>query len=584
MICSSNPQQASQTEIKASLFIDFNEIPISSRPAGSRRRQLTSLHLGELTLDVAQRRDFISGKSIMPSEINRLAAPGKKFAYDVTWECFRLRFCENMRREDIKKLLTQQGIEISDGSISHQYWEGAAYLEQLHFSKASEHGDRYREKGFVLAVDATNEEGSYKMISARDAITGENLLSRKFLTDNHEAYASVMREVIALFGRPDVLLSDMCPRIAKAHALVFPKLPHAVCHYHFLNNLGVQLFSEQHNKFGDKLTKKRLYQELGKYQNEITQKLQALEKNKFPETQNLEQPEKLMALKGLIYWTRNYPQSMKGDCFPFELRWLHFDDRLKELSRVIRAIKKENPRQYGNYFSRVISSLARTLETDRRSYNSYDTQLREGQKLFNKLRHIFRADPEEVNKTQLQRRSTALSPAKIKQELKKFKKELKNIISNPDASTCSQRAAQIILSNIDKYQHKLCIEVTHPQGEIIDIPRTNNVCEHGFRHEKRKIRQRCGKSRIAIEMDHLPPQATLAENFKSRAWLQMTFGAKHAWELFHTVDRQIIKDSLTKMKSQRPNSAAPLIQARREDYPVLAINFIKYGIPFAKSA
>jgi hypothetical protein len=393
-----------------------------------------------------------------------------------------------------------------------------------------------------------------------------------------------MREIISLFGMPDALLSDMCPRIAKAHALVFPKLPHAVCHYHFLNNLGVQLFSEQHNKFGEKLTKKRLYQELGKYQNEITQKLQALEKNKATKGSHLDQYEKLRVLKGLIYWTRNYQQSMKGDCFPFELRWLHFDDRLKELLRVIRAIKKDNPRQYGDYFARVLSSLARILETDRRTYNSYDTQLRERQILFNKLRHIFRTDPNEMSKTQLQRSSAALSPTKIKQELKKFKKELKYIISEPQSSANSQETAEIIIAHLEKYQHKLCIEVLNLNGEIINIPRTNNVCEHGFRREKRKIRQRCGKSRIAIEMDHLPPQATLAENFKSPQWVQSTFGTTQAWELFHTVDRQIIKDSLAKMKSQRPNSAAPLIQARRQDYPALAIKFIKHDIPFAKSA
>ena len=264
--------------------------------------------------------------------------------------------------------------------------------------------------------------------------------------------------------------------------------------------------------------------------------------------------------------------------------WLHFDDRLKELLRVIRAIKKDNPRQYGAYFARVLTSLARILETDRRSYNSYDTQLRERQKLFNKLRHIFRTDPDEINKTQLQRSSAALSPTKIKQELKKLKKELKQITSGPQSSVNSKQAAEIILSNIDKYQDKLCVEARNSQGTIIDIPRTNNVCEHGFRREKRKIRQRCGKSRIAIEMDHLPPQATLAGNFKSPAWVQSTFGAKQAWELFHTVDRQIIKGSLAKMKSQRPSSAAPLIQARRQDYPVLAINFIKHDIPFSKSA
>ena len=98
------------------------------------------------------------------------------------------------------------------------------------------------------------------------------------------------------------------------------------------------------------------------------------------------------------------------------------------------------------------------------------------------------------------------------------------------------------------------------------------------------LRKRCGKTRRVREIDHLPVQAMLAANFESAEWVSTVFGKLEPWELFHTIPQQEIKEDLKLMKEQRSIKRPPLIQARREDFPELAIEFLNKGTPYPKAS
>lgn len=548
------------------LKVDFSvdELTAGSRPCGWRRRRIVSLECGPLQLKLRQYRN-LQGRLLTPPQLDQLVARGKTFAYDLTWECYRLRYCQNMSRESIGEILAQKGITISDAAISHQYWEGAAYLEALHLKKAPEHGKRYRQKGFVLAIDATNEEGSLKLITARDAITSEVLLSRKYESDNADAYIDLMQRVKQNFGLPDVILSDMCRRISKAAAKVFSKIPHAICHYHFLRNLGNLLLKEKHHALGRKIHKTKIAQELLVHQKEIAAAL----KN--------EHCLKLEILHSLIYWTRDYQSGLRGNGLPFDLKWLVFCERLQVMRQTLWQIKNDNPKQYGDFFHRKLTQLCRLLDrvNDRRMFAKLDVQLQDQKELFEKVRHIFRPAKDEAAKTELQRQQAALSPKEIKAQLKKLCSQLKRAIKTKTYSKIQTCSALIIIEQIEKYRDRLCLIVKNQTGEIIDLPRTNNTCEYGFRNDKRRIRNRCGKARIKREIDFLPPQATISDNFKSQAWRQTTFEGSTVHALFHTIPRDEIKQSLKEMKEQRQVNQPPMKQAKMENFPKIALKMLK---------
>jgi hypothetical protein len=562
--------------VKRVLTVDFTdqEVPEKSRPAGWRRRDISSFELGELKLNLRQRRAAISGELLTPPQINQLAAPGKTFAYDLSWECYRLRYCENMSRQSIHELLTQQGLKISDAAISHQYWEGAAYLEALHLKQAAAHASRYKQYGFILAIDATNEEGSFKLITARDAITGETLISRKYQSDNAESYSDLMSAVNKYFGTPDAVLSDMCISISKAAATVFPGIAHAICHYHFLRNLGTILQKEKHNALGKKIQRTRILKELLVQQKEIAAELQ---KNSC---------QKLASLGGLIYWARDFQKDHQGNGFPFDLKWLCCCQRLQLIRQTLWKIKSDNPKQHGDFFYRKLTQLCRLLDrvADKRMFNGLNKQLCEQQQLLQALRHILRPAADEKDKSELQRQKAALAPVEMKRQLQKFCRDLKKISQDRQLSTVQRQSAEIMIIQINKHRQRLCIEIAHANGLPIHIPRTNNICEHGFRDDKRGARRRCGKARIRREIDNLPPQATLARNFKSEAWKATTFGGNKPFQLFHTIPREEITQALLEMKQQRQSNTAPLPQVKQKDFPTLALKFIKDDIPYPKSA
>ena len=547
------------------LKIDFSadELATGSRPCGWRRRRIVSLECGPLQLKLRQYRN-LQGRLLTPPQLDQLVARGKTFAYDLTWECYRLRYCQNMSRESIGEILAQKGITISDAAISHQYWEGAAYLEALHLKKASEHGKRYRQKGFVLAIDATNEEGSLKLITARDAITSEVLLSRKYESDNSQSYSDLMQKVKQYFGLPDVILSDMCLRISKAAATVFPKIPHGICHYHFLRNLGNLLLKERHNALGKKINQTKIAQKLLVYQKEIAD---AINNDNCP---------KLKILHSLIYWTRDYQSGLRGNGLPFDLKWLVFCERLQIMRQTLWQIKNNNPKQHGDIFHRKLALLCRLLDrvNDQRMFAKLDVHLQDQKELFEKVRHILRPAQDEDAKTELQRQQAALNSKEITAQLKKLSTQLKTTIQTSSYSKVQTGSALLIIEQIEKYCARLCLEVKNQAGQIIQLPRTNNTCEYGFRNDKRRIRNRCGKARIKREIDFLPPEATISDNFKSKAWIKTTFEGSMVHTLFHTVPREEVKESLKKMKRQRQTNLPIIKQATMKNFPGIALKIL----------
>jgi hypothetical protein len=76
----------------------------------------------------------------------------------------------------------------------------------------------------------------------------------------------------------------------------------------------------------------------------------------------------------------------------------------------------------------------------------------------------------------------------------------------------------------------------------------------------------------------------LAVNFESELWLQTVFGNSQPWSLFHTIDREEIKEDLLLTKKQRSTKRAPIPQAKREDFPEFVVAFINEAIPYPKAS
>lgn len=91
-------------------------------------------------------------------------------------------------------------------------------------------------------MDGTETAGSPVVFVAWDEWSGLVLDARVIPSEDHVKLAEFFRYLEATFGLPQGLCSDMGSGILKAAGLVWEGLPHQLCHYHFVKNLGKNLF------------------------------------------------------------------------------------------------------------------------------------------------------------------------------------------------------------------------------------------------------------------------------------------------------------------------------------------------------
>ncbi len=98
--------------------------------------------------------------------------------------------------------------------------------------------------GYLLHVDGTETAGSPVVFVAGDEWSGLVLDARVLDTENHDEIAAFFRDLKAALGRPGGLVSDMGPGILAAVKRVWPGLPLQLCHFHYVRDVGKDLFAE----------------------------------------------------------------------------------------------------------------------------------------------------------------------------------------------------------------------------------------------------------------------------------------------------------------------------------------------------
>ena len=96
--------------------------------------------------------------------------------------------------------------------------------------------------GYILHMDATCGGDSPQLFSCLDEISKFVLGNRKMPTEDSQHIIPVLSELKAAYGTPLALVHDMGSAILKAVSTVFPTVPDYICHFHFLRDLGKDLF------------------------------------------------------------------------------------------------------------------------------------------------------------------------------------------------------------------------------------------------------------------------------------------------------------------------------------------------------
>ncbi len=193
-----------------------------------------------------------------PEEERRWALPHGEFGLDVIALVGSLRYTAHQSIPEIHQALRDRGVSIAERTVSHLLSRYEEFVT-LHLTNPARLRERFKEQGqVVLALDGLQPDVGHEVLwVVRDCLSGEVLLARSLLSACEADLANLLREVQQVIDVPiRGMISDGQHSIRKAVQVVFPDVPHQLCHFHYLREAAKPVYE------ADKHAKKELKKHL----------------------------------------------------------------------------------------------------------------------------------------------------------------------------------------------------------------------------------------------------------------------------------------------------------------------------------
>ena len=171
------------------------------------------------------------------TEAEMLCIKYYQFSIDVITKIGNLYFSRHKTIDEIKQTLWKLQISRSEINLLCQ-----AYLALTTANRQQDTSYLCKIRangGIVLALDGVQpEKGNETLWILKDHQTQETLLARNLQSADKDSIATLLREVKALGIPVKGVISDGQRSIRLAVKEEFPKVPHQLCHFHFLRNIA----------------------------------------------------------------------------------------------------------------------------------------------------------------------------------------------------------------------------------------------------------------------------------------------------------------------------------------------------------
>jgi hypothetical protein len=512
---------------------------------------------------ILQSRD---GKVYNSRQLQALTPYRATFGYDVLVCVGRALFMQSHSEQEIIEDLARNNIAISQREIGFLGKKFIAYLAIAH------HQSRHRLQkvmasrgGYILHLDGTCEGDSPHLFTGMDGIAKIVLDNIKLPSEKAELLIPFFRQIRRQYGDPVALVHDMGRGILSAVKAVFPGIPDFICHFHFLRDIGKDLFDKEYAIIRKRLKKHKI-------RSLLRQRAKALEKaigddpqafyrlavsidGGAPPVMEKRAP---LAAYAMIHWTFDRSE-LEGYGFPFDCPHLVFYRKLTVLHDMVNTQIVAN-----KAFSRLWRPLARVVEDQQLQRAA--SQMVKKVKVFNKLRRALSITVPQSNKG-LNDNGQQTTLKSIEKKVQKFRQEV-----------LSEKAHrkddyQDMLKQMDKYWDKLFadpIVVDTPNGQLTIVPqRTNNILERFFRDFKRSNRKKSGTVSLNRTLRSILTDTPLVKNLDNPEYLEIILdGCNTLEERFEKIDSGMVLERLA-AENKNNQRISPEVKKiiRRPDLP-----------------
>jgi len=522
------------------------------------RKRVATLEIGDFIAHETVYRCEQCGRIFHSEELRKLVPQNCNFAYDVIAFIGQSVFVQCRNYQEIFWDLRERNLTISESEIAFLATKFVIYLSLLH--------RRVRRKirkflnlngGYILHLDGTCEGGSPHLISAIDGITEIVLENVKLPSENAADLIPFLEKIKKAYGVPVAVVSDMGKGIVAAVKKIFKTVPHLLCHYHFLRDLGKDLFGEENDVIRKRLKYHGIQSLLGRRALALKRPIEATPKIVDGFAAMMEGGKELqdcftehMGLTTylLIKWALEGKNQGQGRGFPFDQPYLVFYQRLMQLHDVLRrhfGAKRQGKRKEKSLFDKIYCDLLPVVKDPllRKAAAKMEEKLIE----FNRLREAMRITVAE-NKLGLNDNGDSSNMKTIEKAVDKFFSSLrKNKAYEKDVGY------QKMIRQLEKYWSMLFadpIVVEKKTGSIVIQPqRTNNISERHFRKLMRNYCKRNGFRAMEKTIRTMIAATPLVMNLENQDYLDLLLNGKTLAERFAEIDAEEVREEMKRTGS-----------------------------------
>lgn len=514
----------------------------------SRKKTVVTLDVGPFCAKETLLIDSSDGTVYHSQQLRSLTPYRCTYGYDVLVCVGYGLFIHSHSEQQIIEQLAHKNVSISQREIGFLGRKFITYLAIAHQQSRQRLKQFMSFKGgYILHLDGTCEGDSPHLFTGMDGIAKIVLDNIKLPSEKAELLIPFFTKIKQQYGDPVALVHDMGQGILSAVKEVFKDIPDFICHFHFLRDIGKDLYGNEYAKIRTRLQKHKIRGLLRK-------KAKALEKLIGDDTQAayrlLEGIEKgrvdtsflnnmpAISSYAMIHWALDRSGQLEGYGFPFDCPHMIFYQRLKVLHGLINTAGKV---QFDKRFFSLWRPLTKIVEDQQLKRAA--VQMEKKVKIFKKLRKALSITVSESKKGL----NDDGQEADIKSIAKKVKIFREEVVV--DEKLCQTKPYKKMIEQIDKYWDKLFadpITVDTPNGQITIQPqRTNNILERFFRDLKRRNRKKSGTMSLNKTLKSILADTPLVKNLDNPDYMQIILdGSDTLEERFERIDSYMVTERL----------------------------------------
>ena len=522
-------------------------------------------------------------------ELGKLIPHRCQFGFDIIVYIGMAMFISCRGEEDIKReLRIHRNITISINEISYLAKKFIVYLAIAHedSSRKLKHF-LYLNGGYILHLDATCEGDSPHLMTGLDGTTGIILENIKLPSENADRIIPFLMQIKAKFGVPLALVHDMGKGVCSSVKSVFPDTHDYICHFHFLRDIGKDLFGKENDRLRTILGKHGIQGTLRKKARELRKTLEDTGCNLDEIIRSLKNgsdgghPElvPILSLYSLVLWTLDGKNTGQGYGFPFDQPYLSFYTRINNLYLLLDEMRddrrRKDPVRWFTSYMKLIKSL-RSVAKDPK-LPKIAARMEEKVIVFEQLRNAMRLAVPGCKKG-LKDPGDQVKMETIQKRVTHFRDRIRK-----EKSYSSNTSYQKMVAQIEKYWEKLFADPLKIErnGKCITVypQRTNNILEGLFRDFKRRHRKKSGNNSLTKTIKSMLPDTLLIKNLENPNYMKILLDGEESLEdRFSKISTGLVREKLEKEQSDDSKIIAPKFKkVIKED------NFLKYVSSFFRS-